>query len=168
MLKDRLEVDFKIALKNKDAIKISTLRLLKSALQNARIAKKEELLEEDVLSIIKKQVKQRKDSIEEFKKANRQDLLNKELEELEILKAYLPEELNPEELLDMIKAAIAETKAVSIKDMGKVIKEVMARAKGRADGKAVSSLAREELSKSEKNTDEEKSKDIQSEDPQDQ
>ncbi|NQT95016.1 MAG: GatB/YqeY domain-containing protein [Candidatus Omnitrophica bacterium] len=149
MLIERIDNDLKRALKSKDAIKVSTLRFLKAALKNAEIEKKEALKDEDIIVIIKKQVKQRKDSIEEFKKGNRADLAEKETSELNVLKSYLPEELNQEELLVIIKEAISETGASSAKDMGRVIKEVMAKAKGRADGKTVSMLVKGELSKGE-------------------
>jgi len=149
MLKKKIDDDLKEALKAKDAIKVSTLRLLKSAIKNLEIEKQEDLKGEDVVAVIKKQAKQRKDSIEEFKKADRQDLVEKEENELAVLKGYLPEELSQEELAAIVKAAIAQTGASSAKDMGLVIKEVMASAKGRADGKAVSIMVKEELSKGE-------------------
>lgn len=150
MLKEKIDNDLKAALKNKESVKVSTLRLLKAALLNEKIAKKEELEDEDIIAIIKKQVKQRKDSIEGFKKGDRQDLADKEAEELKILQGYLPEELDPQELLGIVTEAVVETKAASLKDMGRVIKEVMARVKGRADGKTVSDLVKKELTKSEK------------------
>ncbi|MFC1808345.1 GatB/YqeY domain-containing protein [Candidatus Omnitrophota bacterium] len=141
----QIENDLKEAMKSKDAFKLSTLRLLKAALMNAKIAKKEELKEEEVASIIKKQIKQRKDSIEEFKKGERCDLVEKERNELNILKNYLPEDLAPEQILSAVKEAIAQTQASSMKDMGNVIKEVMANTQGRADGKTVSEFVKKEL-----------------------
>ena len=147
MLTEKIDNDLRQALKNRDAARVSTLRFLKAALQNAGIEKRGELKDEDVISVIKKQVKQRKESIEEFKKGNRADLVEKETKELEILQGYLPAEINPKELAAIIKAVIAETNALSLKDMGKVIKEVMAKTRGSADGKAVSAMVKEELSK---------------------
>lgn len=152
MLKQKIDEDLKSALKSRDDIRVSTLRLLKAALQNAKIAKKEEIDDNETTAIIKKQLKQRKDSIEGFKKGNRQDLVDKEVKELEILKAYLPEELKPDELLAIVGEAIAEIKDASLKDMGKVMKQAMAKAKGRANGKVVSEMVKKELLKSEKPT----------------
>jgi len=147
MFKEKIDNDFKEALKSKDEIKVSTLRLLKAAIQNAEISKQEPLSDEEIISAIKKQVKQRKDSIDGFKKGNREDLADKESKELELLKAYLPEEIRPEELLGLIKEAIVEAEATSPGDMGKVMKLVMAKTKGAADGKTVSALVNKELSK---------------------
>jgi len=147
MFKEKIDNDFKEALKSRDEIRVSTLRLLKAAIQNAEISKQEVLSDDEIISAIKKQVKQRKDSIDGFKKGNREDLADKESKELEVLKAYLPDEMKPEELLGLIKEAIAETEATSPGDMGKVMKLVMAKTKGAADGRAVSALVNKELSK---------------------
>jgi len=149
MLIEKIEIDLKNALKSKDQIKVSTLRLLKSAIGYLAIEKKEGLKDDDVISVIKKQVKQRKDSIEGFKKGNREDLAQKEESELEILKAYLPEDITPEALGAIIDEAINETGASTPKDMGMVMKAVMVKTKGSADGKVVSSIVNGKLSKSE-------------------
>ena len=164
MLKQKIDEDLKAALKSRDAIRASTLRLLKAALCNAEIAKKEEIDDNEVTAIIKKQLKQRKDSIEGFKKGNRQDLVDKEAKELEILKAYLPEEIKPEELLTIVREAIAGIEGASLKDMGKVMKEAMAKAKGRADGRIISDIVKKELSKSEGAAGEEDSGDNKAQD----
>jgi uncharacterized protein len=147
MLIDKIDTDLRHALKNKDIAKVSTLRFLKSALQNLTIEKRKPLEEEDVISVIKKQVKQRKDSIESFKSGNRLDLAEKEERELEILKSYIPEEIGDSNLTCIIKDAIAQAGASSQGDLGGVMKIVMAVIKGRADGNRVSSLVKEELSK---------------------
>jgi len=147
MLKERIDNDLKESLKAKDESRVSTLRLLKSALKNLEIEKQEELKDEDIVAAIKKQAKQRKDSIEEFKKGNRQDLVEKEAKELAVLKEYLPEEMSQEELAEIVKSAISESGATSAKDMGLVMKEAMAKVGGRADGKAVSAMVKEELLK---------------------
>ena len=149
MLIEKIEIDLKNALKSRDQIKVSTLRLLKSAIGYLAIEKKEGLKDDDVISVIKKQVKQRKDSIESFKKGNREDLAQKEEVELKILKVYLPEEITPEALRVIIDEAINETGASTPKDMGMVMKAVMAKTKHSADGKVVSSIVNEKLSKSE-------------------
>ena len=149
MLIEKIEIDLKNALKSRDPIKVSTLRLLKSAIGYLAIEKREDLKDDDVISVIKKQVKQRKDSIEGFKKGNSEDLAQKEEVELKILKLYLPEEITSEALRVIIDEAINETGASTPKDMGMVMKAVMAKTKGSADGKVVSSIVNEKLSKSE-------------------
>ena len=138
---DKINSDLKEALKSKDAIKVSTLRLLISAIKYSQIdAKKEEINDKDVLSAIKKQVKQRKDSIESYEKGGREDLKQKEEAELAVLKAYLPDELSDEKLAELVKEVIRETGASTKKEMGKVIKTVIEKAGGAADGKKVSQL----------------------------
>ncbi len=144
-LKDRLLQDMKEAMKARDQLKLSTLRLLVSEIKNKEIDAKGELKDEDILAIIQKAVKQRQDSIAQYEKGGRQDLADKEKAELEILKAYLPEELSQEEILKIIDEAIAATGATSPKEMGKVMREVMPKVKGRADGKMVNELVRKRL-----------------------
>ena len=147
MLEEKIFNDYKQALKNKDTIRSSTLSFLRSEIGNALIEKRKKNLDDaEVISIIKKQIKQHQDSIEQFKKGNRQDLVDKETRELEILKSYLPEELSPGQIKKLIEEAIAETQASSPKDMGKVMKLVLARIAGRADGKLVSDLVKARLS----------------------
>ena len=140
MIKERIEKELIGALKKKDEIKVSTLRMLKADLQNLTIQKKEDLKNESIIKIIQKQVKQRKDSIEQFKKGKRDDLAAKEEKELTILESFLPKMLSEEELAKIIKDVIAELGATTKKEMGGVIKEVIAKAQGRADGKTVSQL----------------------------
>jgi len=144
-LKDRLMQEMKEAMKARDQLKLSTLRLLISEIKNKEIDAKGELKEEDILAIIQKAVKQRQDSIAQYEKGGRQDLADKEKAELEILKAYLPEELSTQEILKIIEEAIAATGASSPREMGKVMKEVMPKVKGRADGKLVNELVRKRL-----------------------
>jgi uncharacterized protein len=147
MLREKIDTDLKNALKSKDAIRVSTLRFLKSAMQNLAIEKRKELDDSDIICVIKKQVKQRKDSIEGFTQGKRMDLVQKEKEELDILAEYLPAELNKEGIILLVKESIAESKARSLKDMGNVIRLVMAKSEGRADGSSVSAIVKEELSK---------------------
>jgi len=147
MLINKIDDDLKKALKAKDVVTVSTLRFLKSAMQNLAIEKKQTLKDEDVISVIKKQIKQRKDSIEGFKKGARADLVEKEESELKILNEYLPKGLSQEELAGLVKECLALSNAACLKDMGNVIKLVMAKAKGLADGSAVSALVKEELVK---------------------
>jgi len=147
MLEEKIFNDYKQALKNKETIRSSTLSFLRSEIGNALIEKRKKNLDDaEVISIIKKQIKQHQDSIEQFKKGNRQDLVDKETRELEILKSYLPEELSVEEVKKIVEEAIRETQAAEPKDMGKVMKVVLAKIAGKADGKLVSELVKARLS----------------------
>jgi uncharacterized protein YqeY len=125
----------------KDTVKLSTLRMLKTAIEYHKIEKKQEqLADADVMAVIKKQVKQRQDSIEGFEKGGRADLVEKEKAELAILKSYLPEELTAAQLEEIVAAAVAEVGASTKADMGKVMKAVQARVAGRADNRLVSQI----------------------------
>lgn len=147
MLEEKIFNDYKEAMKSRDALKSSVLSYLRAAMINAAIEKKKKSLDDtDAIAVIKKQVKQRQDSIEQFQKGNRQDLADKEIKELDILKGYLPEELGPDEIKKIIEEAVLSTGASGMKDMGRVMKEVNARIAGRADGKLVSDLVKEKLS----------------------
>lgn len=147
MLEDKILNDYKEAMKNKDTLKASTLSFLRAQFMNLAIEKRKKLLNDiDAIAAIKKQIKQHLDSIEQFKQGNRQDLVDKETKELEILKSYLPPELPVEEIKKIIEEAIAVTGAQDMKDMGKVIKETNTKVAGRADGKLVSDLVKERLS----------------------
>ncbi len=145
-LKDRILQDMKDSMRARDALRVSTLRLLISEIKNKEIDAKGELEDGDVLTLIQKAVKQRQDSIIQYEKGGRKDLADKEKAEMEILKLYLPEELSQDEILKIIDNAIATTGASSLKEMGKVMKEVMPKVKGRADGKLVNELVRKRLS----------------------
>jgi uncharacterized protein YqeY len=150
MLEDKIMADYKDAMKNKDTLKSSTLSFLRSQLKNVAIDKRKEKLDDsDVMVIIKKQAKQRLDSIEQFKSGGRQDLAEKEQKELEILKNYLPQELFQDEIEKIIDQAIASSGAVGIKDMGKVMKEVMPKLSGKADNKILSDLVKLRLTRNE-------------------
>lgn len=134
-----IDQDCKRAMKEKDALRVSVLRMVIAAVQFARIQKNlQSIGDADVLPIVQKQIKQRKESVEQFIKGNRADLADKEAAELKILEAYVPVQLTESELNEIIRAAIAEAGAVSKADTGKVMKAVMEKAKGRADGKTVS------------------------------
>lgn len=147
MLEEKIFNDYKQAMKDKDAIRSSTLSFLRAELANLLIEKRKKNLDDtEVIGIIKKQIKQHQDSIEQFKKGNRQDLVDKETRELEILKSYLPQELSAEEVKKIIEEAVKEAQATSPKDMGKVMKLVLARIAGRADGKLVSDMVKARLS----------------------
>jgi uncharacterized protein len=148
MLEEKIFNDYKEAMKNRDTLKSSVLSFLRAAMINAAIEKKKNNLEDnEAIAVIKKQVKQRQDSIEQFQKGNRQDLADKEIKELVILKAYLPEELSEDEVKKIIEECVALTGALGMKDMGRVMKEFNAKIAGRADSKLVSDLVKERLSK---------------------
>ncbi len=148
MLEDRIMNDYKQAMKDKDALKVSTLSFLRAQLKYALIDKKvEKLPDSDAITVIKKQVKQREDSISQFKQGNRLDLAEKEMQELTVLKSYLPQEMSSADLGVVVDEVIKETKATSIKDMGQVMKNVLAKLAGGADNKAVSEMVKEKLSK---------------------
>jgi len=141
MLEDKLNQDLKKALKEKNAIKASVLRMLKADITNTEIKlNKKSLKDEDILKIIQQHLNRHKDSIEQFKKGNRNDLVEKEEKELQELKAYMPKQLSDSELEALVKSAIAELGATTKKDTGKVIKAVMEKSKGAADGKRISQL----------------------------
>ena len=146
MLTEKIDSDLKTSMKRKDATRTSVLRLLKTAMTNKMIEKKtDKLNDSDVITLIRKDVKRHQDSIEQFKKGNRDDLVKKEEAELEILKSYLPKEVLPEEIKQAVKKIIEETGASGKKDFGKVIKATMEKFKGACDGKTVSSIVNELL-----------------------
>jgi uncharacterized protein YqeY len=137
----RLAQEVKAAMLAKDAERLSTLRLLKSAVGYAQIERKTESLSEaDFVSVVQKEVKKRRDSIEQFEKGNRPELAEREKKEIPVLEAFLPKPLSPEELEQLVKTTIQEVGATSKKDMGPVIKAVQAKAAGRADGKTISGM----------------------------
>ena len=148
MLEEKILSDYKEAMKARDTLKSSALNFLRAEINNVAIAKKKNKLEDsEIVAVIRKQIKERQDSIEQFKQGNRQDLADKEAKELEILKSYLPPELPTLEIKAIIEEAITLTVAAGMKDMGKVMKEVAAKIAGRADAKLVSDLVKERLSK---------------------
>ena len=141
MLMEKIEADLKNAMKEKNEIKLSTLRMLKAALKNKEIDKKvKSLSETDILEAIQKQVKQRKDSIADFEKANRQDLIKKETAEVSILEQYLPKPFSEAELKALIQKAVETVGAKTKADTGKVMKEIMPQIVGKADGKQVNQI----------------------------
>lgn len=143
---EKINVDIVFAMKEHNTLKLSTLRLLKGAIDLERINKRvEKLNDDDIISIIAKQIKTRKESIVEFEKGNRQDLIDKTNLEIEILSAYMPDALSEDELLNIIESAIKEVNATTIKDMGSVMKIVSSKVKGRADMQQVSSIIKSKL-----------------------
>lgn len=147
-LEERLDADLKEGMKARDEIRVSTLRMLRAAMKNLAIEKKAEKLDDrDVTSVIAKQIKQHRDSIEGFTKGNRQDLVNKETAELAILESYMPKMMSADELKVIVKSAIEKVGAKGRADMGKVMKAAMEDAKGSADGKMLSQIVSEELAR---------------------
>lgn len=141
LLQERIQQEIKAAMLAKDADKLGTLRLLKSALGYAQIEKKADSLPDaDVMAIIQREVKKRRDSAEQFTTGGRPELAEKELKEIIDLETFLPKQLSPEELEQIVRAAIQEAGATSKKDMGVVMKAVQAKVAGRADGKTISGL----------------------------
>lgn len=143
---EELKKDMIDAIKAKDKDRLTVIRMLKAALDKERIDKKIEITDEVFISVLEKQVKMRNDSIEEFKKAGREELVEKTLGELEVLKKYLPEALSEDEVMGIINDAITKLEATTMKDMGKVMSEVSPKVKGRYDMKEVSSIIKSKLS----------------------
>lgn len=138
---EKLGQEIKAAMLAKDADRLSTLRMLKSAFGYAQIEKKVDVLPEaDAVAIVQKEVKKRRDSVEQFEKGGRPELAEKEKKEIAVLEEFLPKPLSADELEQLVKGIIAEVGATSKKDMGGVIKAVQAKAAGRADGKTISGL----------------------------
>ena len=140
-LQRRLQDEIKSAMLAKNAERLATLRLVKSAIDYALIdAKKDELSDAETISILQKEVKKRRDSVEQFEKGGRPELAEKEKQEIDIIETFLPQPLAPDELERLVRSTIEELGASSKKDMGQVIKATQAKAAGRADGKSISSL----------------------------
>lgn len=144
--KEKLMVDMKQAMKDREAgkLRLEVIRMVRSDIRNAEIngKNKAELTENEVLAVIMKAVKMREDSLAEFTKAQRQDLIGQTQAEIEILKAYLPAAMSDEELTKLVQEAIASTGAAGPQDMGKVMKAVMPQVQGRADGKRINAAVR--------------------------
>ena len=145
-LKDQLTNDLKEAMKSGDRVKKETVRALRGAIRNVEIDSRRDLTDEEILDIINKQAKQRRDSIEQYQKANRSDLVEQEQQELAIIEAYLPQQLTDAEIKTRVETAIAELGVSDMKGMGPVMKRLTVELKGRADGKRISQLVRELLS----------------------
>jgi uncharacterized protein YqeY len=144
-INEQIVKDMTAAMKEQDKFTLSVLRMLKSAVQMEKISKMHDLNDDETIAVIKKQVKMRKDSIEEYQKFNKTEEVNNLEEEIKILSKYLPEELSDEELNKIIDEVFAEVKPESIKDMGKVMKEVTARCGSRADMSKVSAIVKGKL-----------------------
>ncbi len=143
---DRLSEDLKLAMKSKDQLRMDVIRMIKAAALNKEIELKKDLDDADLSRIMTQLIKQRKESVEQYQKANRDDLAGKEIKEIAIIEAYLPKALSADEIAQAVSAAIQETGATSFKDMGTVMKAVMAKLAGQTvDGKQISELVRAKL-----------------------
>jgi hypothetical protein len=148
-LTDRVNDDLKASMKARDEFRLSVVRMLKAAVKNREIEKMGALSDDDVIAVVSSMIKQRRDSSEQYLKAGRGDLAQKEEAEIKVLEGYLPEQLSEEELVKIIREAISEAVAGAVapspNDMGKVMKLLMPRVKGRADGKLVNQKVKELL-----------------------
>jgi uncharacterized protein YqeY len=152
MTKQTLQEDLKQSMLARNELKTSVLRMLISAVNYYEIQKGGagyQATEEDIMTVTQNQAKQRRDSIEQFKTAGRQELVDKETKELEILSTYLPQQMSEEEITKLVKEAITQTGATSMQDMGKLMGALMPKIKGKADGNLVNSIVRKELSPTE-------------------
>jgi hypothetical protein len=145
-LEERLVEEMKQAMKSNDKARLSTIRMIRSALKNKEIEMRKPLDEEAILRVIQGMVKKSEESIEQFKTGGRTDLVEKETKEIEIMKSYLPQPLSREEVLKVIDQTIEETQASSLRDLGKVMKTVMPKLGGKVDGALVNQLVKERLS----------------------
>lgn len=144
-MRNQILEDLKRAMKAQDKLKLSVIRMVKSSIQMEELNKKRELTDDEVIDVISKQIKTRKDSINEFTKGGREDLVESTSKEIEILSAYLPEQLTEEEINSIIEKVFEEVKPSSAKDMGKVMKAVTPLVKGKADMGMVSSIIKSKL-----------------------
>ncbi|MCX8029018.1 MAG: GatB/YqeY domain-containing protein [Brevinematales bacterium] len=150
MILDRINEDYKDAVKNKDEVKRETLNMLKSAIKYREIelrVSNKELTEEEIISVIQKEIKKRKEAIELYEKGGRNDLVQKEKQEVSILESYLPKQLSEDEIRNIANEIISSIGAASPSDVGRVMKEIMPKVKGRVDGNLVKRIVEELLSK---------------------
>ena len=144
-MRNQILEDLKLAMKNQDKKKLSVIRMVKGAIQMEELNKKHELSDDEVIALISKQIKTRKESIIEFEKGNREDLIKETEEEIEILNQYMPEQLSIDEINNIIDEIFELVKPESVRDMGKIMKEATAKLNGKADMKEVSSIIKEKL-----------------------
>lgn len=144
-LKQKIDKDLKQALKSKDSLRLGVLRMMKSEIRYKEIEKGSELSSDEMISVLSSSVKRRKDSIQQFEKGGREDLVSQEKAELEVILGYMPEQLTEEKLIEIISQAIKEVNATGPSDLGKVMKLVMTQVKGKADGKMVNQLVSSHL-----------------------
>jgi uncharacterized protein YqeY len=145
-LEERLVEEMKEAMKSNEKLRLSTIRMIRSAVKNKEIEFRKPLNDEEVQKVIQGMVRKGDESLEQFKLGGRMDLVEKESKEIEILKSFLPQSLTHEEILRIIDQTIEETQSTTLKDLGKVMKSVMPKLQGKADGKLVNQLVKERLS----------------------
>lgn len=145
-IKDKLKDDLIAAMREKDTVRKNVVQLIKAGVLQVEKDKKVTLDDEGVMDVIAKQLKQRRDSLPDYEKSGREDLIAQLKREMELLMEYLPQQLSHDELVEIVKGAIEETGATQVKDMGKIMAVVMPKTKGRADGKEINAIARELLS----------------------
>ena len=145
-LEERLVEEMKQAMKSNDKLRLSTIRMIRSSMKNKEIELRKKLEDEDIVKVIQVMVRKGEESVEQFQAGKRVDLVEKETKEIEILKSFLPQPLSQEEILKIIDQSIQETQASSPKDIGKVMKSVMPKIGGKADGKLINQLVKERLS----------------------
>ncbi len=144
-LSERINNDLKEAMKSKDSFRLSVIRMVKGAMQLAKPNPREELTDDDVITVISKQIKMRNDSIKEFEDAGRSDLVEQNKKEIEVLNTYMPKQLSEEELTEIIDKVFEEVKPTSQKDMGLIMKNISPLVKGKADMSLVNKLVKERL-----------------------
>ena len=144
-LTERINNDLKEAMKSKDSFRLGVIRMVKGAMQLAKPNPREELTDDDVIAVISKQIKMRNDSIKEFEKANRTDLVEQNQKEIAILNTYMPEQLSDEEVNKIIDEAFVKLNPTSSKDMGIIMKEISPKVKGKADMGKVNSIIKDKL-----------------------
>ncbi len=137
--------DMNTALKNKEKIRLSTLRMIRAAIKNAEISKKDKLTDDEIIAILKNNLKKTEESLDIFIKGERPDLIDKAKKEIEIIKRYLPEQLSEKEIIKIAKEIIIKNNFKNIKDLGPAMREIMSQLKGKADGKLVNKIARDLL-----------------------
>lgn len=145
-MKNKIIEDIKSAMKSQDKVALAVVRMLKSDIQMAELNKKSELTDDEIVSIVSKQIKMRKDSIKEFEKGNRNDLIEQSEQEIKILEKYLPEQLTEEEVTDIINNVFSKVNPTSSSDMGKIMGALTPLVKGKADMEIVSKIVKEKLS----------------------
>jgi len=145
-LEERLVEEMKQAMRSGDKLRLSTIRMIRTALKNREIETRKKLDEDEIFRVIQGMVRRGEESVEQFRAGGRMDLVEKETKEMEILKSYLPQSLSQEEILAVIDQSIQENQASSLKDLGKVMKSVMSKLGGKADGKLVNQWVKERLS----------------------
>jgi hypothetical protein len=145
-LEERLVDEMKQAMRSSDKVRLSTIRMIRTAVKNKEIELRKKLDDEEIQRVIQGMLRRTEESIEQFRLGGRMDLVDKESQEGDILKSYLPQTLSAEEILKIIDESIQETQASSLKDLGKVMKSVMPKLTGKADGKVINQLVKERLS----------------------